>query len=184
MNKKSLLDEIEIRELSQSDIGNARRFQQFINEVIEEDVEITLNKRKTLFEEEAFLRAELSLILRKMAVFLVAEHGQKIAGVCSAELGLEKKSHVAELGIIIHRDYRGIGLGRRLMEKTMELAVERLKPVMFRLSVFETNKRAQQLYGKLGFEEVARVPCQYKHKDKLVDEIIMIRWVNDIKSTV
>jgi ribosomal protein S18 acetylase RimI-like enzyme len=43
------------------------------------------------------------------------------------------------------------------------------------LSVFSTNKIAMNLYKKLGFKKVARIPKQLQYKNKLVDEIVMIR---------
>lgn len=175
----SLLDEITIRELSFLDFDRAELFQQLINEVIEENAEITLNRYKTLREEQAFLSAELSLIQKGLAVYLVAEHGSRPVGVCSVELGMEKKNHVAEIGIIIKQGYRGIGLGAKLMKETMKLAQERLKPKMFRLSVFATNERAIKLYNRLGFKEVARVPGQFAHNNRFVDEIIMIKWLSE-----
>ena len=59
--------------------------------------------------------------------------------------------HVGYLGMGILAEYRGMGLGERLMRTTIDAAVavgmERIE-----LEVFDTNARAIALYRKLGFE--------------------------------
>lgn len=59
--------------------------------------------------------------------------------------------HVGYLGMGLLAEYRGQGLGERLMRTTIDAAVamgmERIE-----LEVFDTNARAIALYRKLGFE--------------------------------
>jgi ribosomal protein S18 acetylase RimI-like enzyme len=86
----------------------------------------------------------------------------------------QRESHVGEFGISIRKEYRGIGIGKRLMKTTLNLAKRRLRPKIIRLSVFENNKIVQNLYKKFGFKKVAKIPKQIQYKGKLTDEIIMI----------
>lgn len=58
--------------------------------------------------------------------------------------------HVGTLGMGIIKEYRGRGLGRELLEVTLDYAKKRdLEKV--ELEVYESNKRAISLYKKLGF---------------------------------
>jgi len=91
---------------------------------------------------------------------LLAEDKNKIVGISSVELRKDRESHVGEFGISIRKEYRGIGLGKKLMKEVLKLAKRELKPKIIRLSVFSENKIAPNLYKKFGFKEVARIPKQ------------------------
>jgi len=171
--------EIIIRSLSPKDLKQAKKFQVFINSLIKEDVQIKINKKKSLKEELNWLKERLEKIKKYKAVFLVAEYGSKIIGSTGIDLNRGKKEHVGELGIAIHKDYRGVGLGKCLMGKIIKLAKKRLKPnpKIIRLSVFSTNKPAISLYKKMGFKIVAKIPKQISHKRKLIDEVIMLLYL-------
>lgn len=58
---------------------------------------------------------------------------------------------IANLGIGLRQDYRGLGLGSHLMSFIIELAKKR-KVKEIRLSVYADNCRAIALYCKYGFE--------------------------------
>jgi RimJ/RimL family protein N-acetyltransferase len=166
---------IKIRTFSTKDLKRAKEFQDYINSLVEEDVQIVMNKKVGLKEERKYLIKEINEIRKRKRITIIAEHMNKIVGVCSVHLRNGKSSHVAEVGITVRKEYRGIGLGKYLMKTALKIAKGKLKPSLFRLSVFSTNKIAQNLYKKLGFKEVARIPDQLKYKGKLVDEIVMIR---------
>jgi len=85
-----------------------------------------------------------------------------------------RQSHVGEFGISVRKEYRGIGLGKYLMKTTLKLAKKRLKAKIIRLSVFENNRVAQNLYKKFGFKKVAKIPKQIQYKRKLISEIVMV----------
>lgn len=59
-------------------------------------------------------------------------------------------AHCGTLGIGVHADYRGRGIGRKRLDATIAAAwrfgVERIEP-----TVFMSNLRARRLYEKLGF---------------------------------
>jgi RimJ/RimL family protein N-acetyltransferase len=59
-------------------------------------------------------------------------------------------AHCGTLGIGVHADYRGRGIGRKLIEATIAAAwrygLERIE-----LTVFMSNLRARRLYEKVGF---------------------------------
>lgn len=174
--KKFANKKIIIRSLSTKDLRQVKKFQIFINSLIKEDVQIKINKKKSLKEELDWLKEHLVKIKKKKAVFLVAEYNNEIVGSTGIDLNRGKKEHVGEFGITIRKDYRGVGLGKYLMGEVIKLARTKLKPKtwIIRLSVFATNKPAIRLYERCGFKIVAKIPKQVKHKGKLIDEIIML----------
>lgn len=61
--------------------------------------------------------------------------------------------HIGSIGIMVHKDYQGQGVGRTLMEALLDLADHWLMLLRVELSVFEDNHRAIALYESLGFEK-------------------------------
>jgi ribosomal protein S18 acetylase RimI-like enzyme len=167
---------IKIRRLSKKDLRNVKKFQDFINSLIEEDVQISRNSRVTLNGERKWMEDALRRIREHKLVLLVAD-SDNLVGTSEISLGKDRNSHVAGLGIIIRKGYRGIGLGKYLMGEIIKLAKKELKPKpkILRLSVFPDNKPAIALYKKFGFKRVARIPKQFEYKGRLMDEIVMIR---------
>lgn len=170
--------EFTIRELTEEDCKDPRPLLDFINQVIDDpQVMISLKDKLTLEQEKQWLKEFLEGIRSAKKVMYIVE--QKGVLVSNAILfNREGRSdHVGEIGITIRsEEYRGIGLGRALMTELISNGIHKLspEPKLLRLSVFANNDRAKALYEKLGFEEVARIPQQYEHGGKLVDEVIML----------
>jgi ribosomal protein S18 acetylase RimI-like enzyme len=168
-----------IRKISRKDLKNARNFLDFINSFIAEDAKILINKKLSLKEEKEWLGECLKKLKRKKEVKLMAEHNGIIVGLTGIDSGRWRESHVGNFGITIRKGYRGIGLGKYLMEEIIKLAKKELKPRLkiIRLSVYSNNKLAIALYKKYGFKGVAKIPKQIQYKEKLVDEIIMLLYL-------
>ena len=58
--------------------------------------------------------------------------------------------HRAELGIGLHADFRGLGLGTKLIQSAIEHA-KQIKLIRIELDVRESNSAAIKLYYKVGF---------------------------------
>jgi ribosomal protein S18 acetylase RimI-like enzyme len=142
--------------------------------LVEEEAMISIKKKKTLKEEKEWLKNQLKEIKEKKKIVILAEDKNKIVGACECRLKGERESHVVEIGIGVKKEYRGIGLGKFLFGEILKLAKRKLKPKIFRLSVYEGNEIAQNLYKKLGFKKVAKIPKQIQYKGKLISEIVMI----------
>lgn len=166
---------ITIRELSREDLKNVEQFQDFINSLIEEDVQILVNQKFSFEKEKIWLEKNIESVKNHKAVFLVAENNNMIIGTASIDLDIWRKSHIGDFAISIRKNYRGIGIGGYLIEEIIKLAKKELKLRFIKLSVFNTNKPAIKLYKKYGFKEIARIPKQIKYKGKLIDEIIMMK---------
>jgi RimJ/RimL family protein N-acetyltransferase len=168
---------ITIRKITKSDLKNAKKFQVFINSLIAEDAKILINKKFSLKDEKKFLEKILAGIKSKTRVSLVAECDDKIIGVTNIELGRGVQNHIGKFGITIMRGYRGVGLGKYLMSEVIRLAKEELnpKPKIIQLEVYVNNIPAINLYKKLGFKIVGKIPKQIQYKGKLIAEFIMMR---------
>ena len=164
-----------IRKLSKNDLRNAKKFQDFINSLIEEEAKIMFNKKFSLKEEKRWMEEQLRKIKNQKTVFLVAEDNDVVVGTTGIDLRIGRQSHVGEFGITIRKGYRGMGLGIYLMEEIIELAKKELKPKFIRLEVYPNNKPALALYRKFGFKKVAKIPKQIQYKGKLLDEIVMLK---------
>ncbi len=167
---------IKIRKLSNKDLRNVRKFQDFINSFVDEDAQIMMNEKVSLKEEKKWLEAKLENIRKGKAVFLIAEYDSAVVGTAGIDLGIWRQSHIGNLGITIRKSYRGIGLGTYLMKEIIKLAKKELnpKPKIIKLDVFPGNKPAIALYRKCGFKIVVKVPKQIYFKGQLRDEIIML----------
>ena len=162
---------IVIRLIVPSDLKEAKKITDFINSIIAERDFMPLNKRKTIEEEREVVK---KWIMDRSAYHIVAEHNKMVVGKAEISRNKEGKSHVAELGILLRKGYREVGLGTEMM-KVLITKARKLKLKFVRLVVFSTNKRAIELYKKFGFMEVARIPKQFQRRGKLIDEIIMLK---------
>ena len=99
-------------------------------------------------------------------IFLVAEAEGKIVGynMCRIEFGVSnvrtafvKKGHV--ISVAVMQDYRGLGIGKALMERGMAGVKEGGAPEIY-LEVRVSNNTAVGLYKKLGFK-INRVSDAY-----------------------
>lgn len=107
----------------------------------------------------------------------VVEHDGLVAGygILSVAAG---EAHV--LNICIGPMHRGLGLGRRMMKRLLDLArwygAERVY-----LEVRPSNPAAQALYVTLGFEEVGRRPNYYPAHGGREEAIVMVLEIIPLK---
>lgn len=95
-------------------------------------------------------------------------------------IGLNIKSnprerHRASFGMMVHKDYQGMGVGNALLETIIDLADNWLKLVRIELSVFIDNEKAIKLYEKFGFEKEGIIRKGSIRNGEYVDEFMMSR---------
>ncbi|HOK35469.1 MAG TPA: GNAT family N-acetyltransferase, partial [Candidatus Pacearchaeota archaeon] len=173
MQSKIDFNKIKIEKLSWRDFRRVKEFQKYINSLVEEDAMISLSQKQTIEEKKMWLEESLQNIKEKRKVLLVAKDGNKVAGISEIKLRKGRENHIGMFGISVRKEYRGKGLGTKLMAEILKEAEKELKPrpKIIRLSVFSENTIAQNLYKKFGFREVARIPKQLEYKGKLTDEV-------------
>lgn len=81
----------------------------------------------------------------------VDEERGKVAGVIVLHCGRGRRAHTAMIGMMVHDDYQGRGIGARLLAAAIDLAENWLNLTRLELTVFTDNPGAIHLYEKHGF---------------------------------
>lgn len=167
-----------IRRIGKSDLKKAKLFQEYINLLVKEPAMLLLNKKQTLQNEKDFINRTLLAQKNKSGVCIIAQHDGKIVGLSDVKLKPLAKNHIGLFGITVRQEYRGIGLGKYLMQEALKLAKKELPGLkIFELEVYEINKPARALYKKMGFKDVAKIPRAIQYKGRLQAEYLMMKEV-------
>lgn len=112
-------------------------------------------------------------------LLIVAEIDGKIVGSCALHNGERKRiQHVGTTGITVLKSFRGLGVGKALMESVIEWASNHPLIEKIGLEVFANNIGAINLYKKSGFIEEGRKIKEVKiGPDNYVDSILMCKFV-------
>ncbi len=86
-----------------------------------------------------------------------------------------RRRHSGSIGMMIHPNFQGKGVGTKLLDTLLDLADNWLMLVRVELSVFYDNDRAIHLYEKKGFEREGVKRKTSVRNGEYVDEIIMGR---------
>ncbi len=95
---------------------------------------------------------------------LVAEVEGKVVGSLGLQRGANRHTHKASLGMGVHDDYQGRGVGTALMKAAMDLADNWLNIKRVELRVYTDNARAIHLYEKFGFV-IEGTHCAFAFRD-------------------
>lgn len=99
--------------------------------------------------------------------------GMKIVGWCDVTPSqYETRAHVGTLGMGVHKDFRGQGIGRLLMERALKHA-RRIRLERVELDVYSSNISAIQLYKSFEFE-VEGVKRRARKFGSIYEDVIMM----------
>jgi len=156
--------------------GDAGRLVDLAREVGAEEEAwlITGGEWRSAGEERRYLR---SLKRHRHAAVFVAELDGTIVGRLSVARDPHPASeHVADLGLMVARDFRRRGAGRALMEEAERWAravgVRKLE-----LHVFPHNAPALALYERLGYAREGLRRAHYRRGREFLDAILMAKKV-------
>lgn len=98
---------------------------------------------------------------------------------CDSFIKAEHKAYI--WGMFVEPEYRGKNIGRKLLNKTIELSlhIERLEQIL--LNVVITNKEAKNLYYSAGFELFGTEKNAMKAGEEYFDEDYMILYLDKIR---
>jgi putative acetyltransferase len=110
-------------------------------------------------------------------VNLVACLGDQVIGNIGLHPGQNvRRRHTANIGMGVHDDYAGNGVGQQLMDAAINLADNWHNLLRLELTVYTDNDRAIRLYKRCGFEQEG-VLRKYAFRDGgYIDALTMARF--------
>lgn len=81
-------------------------------------------------------------------------------------------AHILNIGLHLMKDFRGLGIGTRMLQYTIEWAREKGFKKL-EASIFTTNKRSLNLFSKAGFVEDGTRRKQIRVGKNYIDEVYM-----------
>lgn len=152
---------------------------EYINTLSKEQTFIRFQGEELTYEfEEKYIKEVIQKITNHQSVCLLVFSDGKL--IAEADIHLDEKilRHNGILGITVAKEYRGRGIGKVLMEKTLDEArinLNELKNIT--LTVFANNPLAIAMYEKFGFKEFGLLPEGIVHKGEFVDYKYMYKKI-------
>ncbi len=147
-----------------------------VNEIAVDDNTLGIDRFPLAPEDEAnFLGGADPLVY--LTLVAVTEPTGHLIGVLTASRGVDQKlQHVSALAIAVGRAARRQGVGLALLAGYFAWA-DQVGVQKCTLSVLAHNAPAIQLFERSGFVPEARRQGQFRIDGRLVDEILMARWL-------
>ena len=145
---------------------------EFINSLVEEGADILRDTKVSREEEADWLGKRLARADKGEIIDVVAEVDGRLVANSEVEKRSGLMSHVGYLGIGIKADYRGIGIGTQIMQALKEESKKAGLKILV-LDAFATNKTAQALYRKMGFQDAGRIPKAVYKNGEYIDLVRM-----------
>lgn len=151
-----------VREFNLNDI---KQMVEIWNEVVEDG---------NVFSQDTFLTDKEAInYFSKQSFTAVAEYNNEVIGIYILHPNnIGRCKHIANASYVVKSAYRCKGVGRNLILHSIETA----KMINFKILQFNavtvSNKKALQLYKKLGFVQLGKIPGGYLNKNNEYIDII------------
>jgi L-phenylalanine/L-methionine N-acetyltransferase len=86
-----------------------------------------------------------------------------------------RRSHVGDIGMMVHDDFHGRGIGSAMMAALVDVSDNWLNLKRLELAVYVDNEPAVRLYRKFGFEAEGTRRADAFRDGKYADSLIMAR---------
>lgn len=161
--------------------NDAPALRDYINCVSKEQTFILLQgEQLTLKEEKNYLAEQLKKIAKREAILLCVIVAEKIVGVSGLKMKDKVEKHVGVFGISLAREFRGQGIGKKLMQLVLSEAKKNIPLLrIITLEVFKNNSLAMKMYKKFGFRKYGQLPKGISHQGKRVDHVFMYKNVKE-----
>jgi GNAT superfamily N-acetyltransferase len=106
-------------------------------------------------------------IAHSSAVWIARVGGRLVGAYYVKPNFVGKASHISNAGYFVLESHRGQGLGRRLVEHSLQEA-RRLGFDAMQFNLVFASNPARQMYRQLGFLEVGRIPAAVDGEDAVV----------------
>lgn len=167
------LHDIEESKFEESTEVDAQAMCDYINDLSKEQTFVRFQgEDQSLEDETKYLEAQLKRIAEKRTVQLLLFAREKLVGIAGIDLKDKTEKHEGVFGISVDDEYRGQGLGKKLMQTMLDEALANLPDLrIVTLGVFGGNKLAFEMYEKFGFKEYGRLPEGVFRKGEYDDHI-------------
>ena len=154
-------------------IQDSKDLMSIMNEVAKERQYSTTTEIVTLKQEKEYMHKKILLLKQNKIVHIACEMNKKDIGYVNIypEKGLE--THLGEVSVFIKKKHRGEGIGTELLKEVIKQAKKHTKIKALLIGTYKTNKRACNLYKKVGFVKYGTIKKGAKIKGKYVDIIRM-----------
>lgn len=108
---------------------------------------------------------------------LVAVVGERVVGMFDVITfpNRPRRRHVGAIGMCVHDEWQGKGIGKALMQAGLELADNWLNLTRLELEVYTDNEAAIRLYERFGFEHEGTLRQHAFRDGRYVDSYMMAR---------
>jgi RimJ/RimL family protein N-acetyltransferase len=156
-----------IRVVRKSDLNDLLMY---ANSLVEDEAFVMLNQKLSRDEQIKYLNDSLQKVKHNQKIHLVVEVDNHFAGSVEARILEKRKSHVGEVGISLHRDFRDEGIGYICLSVLINEARKFGLRLLY-LHCFENNDRAIHLYEKIGFKKSGVIPGMYEYKNNYIGDV-------------
>ncbi|WP_079477287.1 GNAT family N-acetyltransferase [Halobacillus salinus] len=116
-----------------------------------------------------------SLWMAEGKLAILAEYDGQVVGFLDFHNGRKiRNQHKGSFGMSVKEDFRGMGIGKALLEQLMKWAKAHNLIEKLSLEVFSKNKPAMALYEKAGFKEEGRQRKAIKYRNDSYDDLIIM----------
>jgi len=157
---------IEIRKLEDKDISS---FYDALCNVASEGIYLLTTTPPAYEKIESFVRNNIE---NNNAQYVAVLENKIVGWADIVPSERNTMNHVGQLGMGVLADFRGVGIGSRLLEKTIAHAWSR-KLTRLELEVFSDNKIAIKLYEKYSFQVEGVKKCARLFENRYQDITLM-----------
>lgn len=161
--------------------GDVLELMRYINELVEENTFIAMDKKVNEEQEKSYVEGILKNIKAKEQIVILAAHEKKIVGNGGVTREKGKSKHVGRMDISVSKEYRNEGIGSLLFEELINFAKSSLELKIVYLTVYGNNNRALHFYKKFGFKKCGLIPGGALHRGEYVDHVYMYKNLKEGK---
>ena len=146
---------------------------QLTKDVILEESGLIMSKEDDLLSAKEQMTRNIMFLQHPQTITIIADYKKQLLGILTIEPEhLSKTAHRGSLGIIVHRDYRSQGIGKILMDTSIQWAKNNLYYEKIELEVLQSNVRGISLYEKVGFVHEGIIQKAVKHKEGKYENLL------------
>jgi ribosomal protein S18 acetylase RimI-like enzyme len=148
-------------------------FRRTLDRVAREKVYIEITKAFPLKQVREF---QVGLMRKKAPIFYAVHKGEVIGWIDISWSDNPRMKHRGRLGMGLLPEYRGNGIGGKLMDAALKQA-RKCKLEKVELQVYTSNKRAIALYKKMGFKVEGQIQRYRKVGNRYFDCLCMGKFL-------